>query len=104
MSQSYIWAIIDILAAVLIIVTSLKSTVLVELALPVIIILVLKGGYYVVKESKFRAIIYLAEAIVLALSYTGYIIPSIAIFFAVLLFIKGIYTLVVEGLRPLQMG
>ena len=52
MSQSYIWAIIDILAAVLIIVTSLKSTVLVELALPVIIILVLKVGYYVVKESK----------------------------------------------------
>ncbi len=99
MSQTYIWGFIDVLAAVLIIVTSLRSPVVLELALAVMIIVVLKGGYYIIKNSKFRTIIYLACAVVLALAYTGYIASSIAIFFAVILFIKGMFTLLTEGLR-----
>ncbi len=102
MSQIYIWALVDVIAAILIIMTSLKVSVVLELALPIMIILALRGGYYVIKESKFKAVIYIATTIVFALSYTSYITPSIAIFFAVLLFIKGIYTLTIEGLRPLQ--
>jgi len=100
MSQTYIWALIDVVAAILIIISSLGSTIVLELALPVMVIIALKGGYHIVKDSKFKAIIYLATAIVLALSYAGYITPSIAIFFAAIIFIKGMFTLLTEGLRP----
>lgn len=99
MSQNYIWSLVDLIAAILIITTALKFSVVLELALPVMVILALKGGYHVIKDTKFTAIIYLTSAIVLALSYTSYLMPSVAIFFSVFLFIKSSLSLVNEVFR-----
>ncbi len=99
--QKYIFSLIDIIAAILLVVTALRSTVVLELAVPIIILLGIRGGYYALTESKLLAILYISFAVVLALSYNALITPSVAIFFAVILFIKGIFEFLKEGLRPI---
>ncbi|MBI4163499.1 MAG: hypothetical protein HY512_01435 [Candidatus Aenigmarchaeota archaeon] len=99
--QRYIFSLIDVIAAILLIVTAMRSAVVLELALPIIILLGIRGGYYAINESKLLAILYITFAVVLVLSYVALITASVAIFFAVLLFIKGIFEFLKEGLRPI---